>query len=409
MGKTIALLTTLDTKKEEAVYLKDRIEENGNNVLLVDMATLGPLSSIADINRTDIYAEINRTEDSVAGKPKNEIISTLSHGLQALMLRLYKEKKYNAIVAIGGLQNAMLGAAVMTRLPIGLPKMIISSVLSGVRQVGLFVGTKDIILVPTVVDFFGLNPIITSILDNASVMISSAAEHEGTLVKKQTNCIGMTCMGVTEGLSQIAGILKTKGIQTAAFHATGVGGQAMEELAKEGKLTAILDLTMHELVSNEYFRKGPSYGEYTRIEQIADLGIPAIFAPGGLDFIDLYKDDFLSNKKMKPEDRKYNLHNQKIAHIKLNEKEAKDVAKLFAAKVNRWTGDKAVILPLRGMRTDTEKSQPLFDPDIDEVLLNNIKCDLDDCINIVEVDANINDNTFASKVCEELYKIIEIR
>lgn len=409
MGKTIALLTTLDTKKEEAVYLKDKIEKHGNNVLLVDMATLGPVSSMADINRTDIYAEINRAEDSVAGKSKNEIISTLSSGLQALMLRLYKEKKYNAIVAIGGLQNAMLAAAVMTGLPIGFPKMIISSVLSGIRQVGLFVGTKDIILVPTVVDFFGLNPIITSVLDNASAMISSAVEHAGTTVQKQTNCVGMTCMGVTQGLSQIADILKVKGIQTAAFHATGVGGQAMEELAQEGKLMAILDLTVHELVSNEYFREGPSYGEYIRIEQIAHLGIPAIFSPGGLDFIDLYKDDFLSNEIMNSENRNYNLHNQKIAHIKLNKKEAVDVAKLFAAKVNQWTGDKAVILPLRGMRTDTEKNQSLFDPDIDEVLLNTIKCDLDDCINIVEVDANINDNTFASKVCEELCKIIETR
>ena len=407
MENTIALLSTLDTKKEEALYLKAKIEEKGNKVLLVDMASLGPVSDIADINRTSIYKEIDLTESCMVGWPKKEILSALSSGLQALGRRLYKEKAYDAIVAIGGLQNALMAASLMKKLPIGFPKMIVSSVLSGSRQAGIFVGTKDIILVPSVVDFFGINPIVTSVLDNAAAMISCAAKQAGVQLGKKNVCIGLTCMGVTEGLSQIAEILRRKGIQTAAFHATGVGGQAMEELAREGRFKAILDLTVHELVSSEYFRVGPSNGGYIRIEQIGDLGLPAIFAPGGLDFIDLYKEEFFSDEILISGDRKYNMHNDRVVHIKLNEKEAVEVAKIFAFKMNKWVGKKVLILPLGGLRADTGENESLFDVDVDETLLNTIKLHVDHSTRIVEVDANINDEIFSYTVCDEFFKLIE--
>ncbi|MHB8064057.1 MAG: Tm-1-like ATP-binding domain-containing protein, partial [Ruminiclostridium sp.] len=402
MGKTIAIIATLDTKEAEVAFIKKMIERLGCKTFIIDVGARSS-SIIPDIGPKDVAREACRDWKCIYDVPKHEMILGLLEGIALLMPRLYEEGKFSAVLSIGGAQNTTIGVSGMKALPIGVPKLMVSTIASGQRTFEPFVGTKDITLMPSIVDISGINKLTTAILSNAVAAIVGMVQYAGIPLKsEQEFIIGATLMGVTnDGVVQAVRLLEDAGCQVVSFHSTGVGGRAMEEFIAQGTIRAVLDLSLHEITS-EMFGRGFSVGANNRLVAACKTGIPQVVAPGGVDFIDF-------NTYELPADidkRKYMLHNSNIAHIKLFEHEIVRVGEIIVERLNKSNGPVTVLIPLRGFRQNTSPGQALYEPEVDAALIEVLHRGLRRDIKIVDVDSNINDEIFSKRAAAELLEII---
>jgi uncharacterized protein (UPF0261 family) len=403
MEKIIAIIASLDTKEAEVAFIKKMIERLGYKTFIIDVGAHNSNSIVPDIRPKDVAQAANREWKCMYSVPKHEMILGLSEGIAILMPKLYAQGKFDAVLSIGGAQNTTIGVSAMKTLPVGLPKLLVSTVASGQRTFESFVGTKDITLMPSVVDISGINKLTSTILSNAAAAIVGMVEYAGIPLRaEQELIIGATLMGVTnDGVVQAVRLLEKAKLQVISFHSTGVGGRAMEEFIADGTIQAVMDLSLHEITS-EMFGKGFSVGADNRLTAACNAGIPQVIAPGGVDFI-----DFDANEL--PEDigiRKYMYHNSNLVHIKLLKHEIVRVGEIIAARLNKSRGPVTVLIPLRGFRKTTAPGEALYDPEVDAALIEVLHQRLRQDIKIVDVDANINDQTFSQKAAAEMLEII---
>lgn len=401
-SKAILIIATLDTKGPETSYLKDLIETKGHQVLVMDTGILGPPPFQPDLSRDEVAQATGiPIEELIRIKDKGRAIQTMAEGSKKIVQQLYREGKIAGVIGLGGSQGTEIGTSAMRALPLGFPKLMVSTVASGYAQFGTYVGTKDLLMMHSVVDILGLNVFLRTILSNAAGAIMGMVERGAKIEKPEKKQVGMTIYGTTTpGCIVAKTYLESKGFEVVAFHPNGTGGRAMEEMVEEGILNGVLDMTTHELTDElveGLHRAGPN-----RLEAAGRKGIPQVVVPGSIDFIVTGPTSSLPQEYRK---RKYIAHNPNITLVRTSSEEMKTIGKIMAAKLNEANGPRVVMIPLRGFSYPNRKGEALYDEEGNQAFIKTLKRNLKG-VKVIEVDAHINDPEFGNEAAQIMEKLL---
>lgn len=329
---------------------------------------------------------------------RGEAIAAISKGLASVLPDDYGRGVFDRAIVIGGLNGAVLGTAGLQQLPFGVPKLIVTPLASGVRQFSTFVGTADIATMHSVVDLQGVNSFTTEVLNLAAAYITGPS-MKVEAAPRERGSLAITMNGNTTPVGMmIMGELDAQGWDVVAFHSNGVGGSAMERLAAEGRFTAVIDLTTNEIVDRELGGVYP--GPPTRMRVLADSGLPMVFVPGCVDFINQVP-------ALVPQDRKHTRHSPDLDLVRVTAAEAERIGRIFAESVNLHTGPVEVVAPTGGFSPSAAVGGPLHDPAVDLAFLRALTEHLDNRIPLRQVDASINEAPMTRAVLEALHRVIE--
>lgn len=406
--KTIAIISCADTKMAEMAFLKTFIEREGFEALTIDTSARGGYTYHADISAAEVARAGGNSLDFVwRTTSRAEAVAAMEAGAIHVLSKLYAQGRVQGAIGIGGLQNSMIASSALRTLPIGIPKFILSTIACGNRPFDLLVGDKDIATMPSIADIAGINPLTETVLKNAAAAVMGMVRYAGQKLVADRPLIGATMMGATnDGIVGAVKRLEAAGHSVVTFHSTGVGGRCLESLIREKAISASLDLSPHEIISQDVFGAGFSAGAKNRLSAAAETGIPTVVAPGGMDFIDYAATEFLAGIIGEVSKRKYVYHNKDTVHIKLFVDEAVRGAKVMAERLNRHQGALTVILPLQGLRSDTRKGQLLYDPDVDGAIFETLRRSLKKDIKIVELDAHLFDEAFSQVAADEMMALL---
>jgi len=408
MDKIILLIATFDTKESEAIFLKDKIESRGYEVLTMDAGILDSPLVFVDVDRQAVAKRGGMSlEEALATGDKGICISNMVRGAEILCKELYEKGLFHGVVAIGGGQGTDIGCTAMRSLPTGVPKLMVSTVASGRATFGPFVGTKDITMMHSVADMQGLNFLTKRILENAAGAICGMVENISEEVfKPQGTPVALSMLGTTTpGALRCKEALERKGFEVVAFHQNGTGGIAMEDMIRNGDFVGTLDLNLHEI--GDRFAGG-LHGAIRedRLEASGEIGIPQVVAPGSINYQVLGPLDSLS-PEMKA--RKLIVHNSYLTLIRLTPEELVGVGKLVSEKLNRAKGPTEVFIPLRGFSFPDRENMPHWEPEGNQAFIDAIKANLNSNIPVIELDAHINDPEFIDPVAERFLELIKDR
>jgi len=381
----VAVVGTFDSKGEEHRFLKERIEERGIPALTIHVGTKGPSPFPVD---HDLYHQVIQHEGSKLKDRDRAIEAVIARG-RDLVRNLYEGGHICGMISAGGGTGTHIGTSIMSVLPLGVPKVMISTVAS--RDMKPVVGTKDITMIHSVADILGVNSITGKILDRAAGAVSGMVRDpwRSTAEKKR---VALTMFGfITQAAEAVKASLEKMGYEVVAFHANGTGGMAMEELAGEGYFHGILDLATHELADElmqGYCRGiGPK-----RLEPVAGLDIPRLVVPGGLDCAVL---EF--TRAHIPEEltgRNIFFYDFRSA-VRLSLDETRIIANQLIQKLNQDISGVKVLIPLKGWSEADGQGRPLYDPQARDTFIETLRQGLNPRITIEEADLHINDPAFA--------------
>ena len=403
MSKTIAIMATLDTKGEEVKYLKEQIERRGKKAFIIDMGLRGvPAAIPTDVTR-DMLAEASGSTIAVIEKKvRGEAIEIMVKGIAKVIRDLYDRGKFQGILAIGGLDGALLASAGLRALPLGVPKFLLTPIAEGNEKFGTYIGTSDMIMMHSVIDILGINQISRKVFDNAVGALVGMVDMNVVPRLEGKNVIATTMYGnTTPAVMRAKSILEARGFEVVVFHPNGTGGRAMEELIEEGLVNAVLDMTPHEIV-DELFH-GVHAGGPHRLEAAGKMGIPQLVVTGCLDFILLGPIATLEEKYKK---RPMYFFNPAVTMVKMTLEERATVGRVMAEKLNKATVPTQVLIPLKGFCMYCHPGDPLHDPEGDRMLIETMKKHLRPQIPILEVDAHINDPEFADRAAAAMIELI---
>ncbi|HJB18188.1 MAG TPA: Tm-1-like ATP-binding domain-containing protein [Candidatus Bariatricus faecipullorum] len=386
---TVAIIGSCDTKAREVAYMKELLEEWGLKGLVIDVATGPGPSSNYDISREEVSKAAGVDWETMVPKTKGEKIDFMTKAVALMTRKLYNEGKIQGILSAGGLQNTVMATSAMRTLPIGFPKVMATTVACGKKTFDLVVGDKDIVVIPSICDFTGLNMVTRQIMANACACCAGMVKHAGEPLKKGDKpVVGVTLMGITNtGACAAVDELERMGIEALGFHATGVGGAIMEQMAADGLLDGILDFTTHE-ITQEYFKGGFSYGEDAKYRLVKGVQhkVPLVICPGGLDFIDFNVNEF----PPRMDERVWMYHNATTAHIKILPDEAEITADRVIERLDKIDYPVKLLLPTDGMRHNTRKGEELYYKEVDDILLGKLAAVQNPNIQILTVPGNLD-------------------
>ncbi len=403
MAKTIAIIASLDSKEQEVRFVIEQIRRCGHQTLVIDVGVRSEPDLVPDIRREEVIRAAGAPLEVLRDGEKHLRLDAMARGAAVLAEKLYAAGRLDAVFSLGGVQNTMIGTSAMKALPYGVPKLAVSTVASGNRTFDPIVGTKDIVLLPSIADISGLNSLTRMVLANGVAAIAGMVEHAGAPLRTGSDLVvGATMMGATgDGVTGAVKLLEQAGLEVISFHSTGVGGRVMEDLIAQGFIGGVLDLTIHEITS-EYFGGGYSFGATNRLRAAARAGIPQVVAPGGIDFVDFGRNEL-------PDDigtRKYIYHNSGIAHIKVHRHEIVAIAAVVAERLNASRGPVTLVIPTRGFRRAAAPGGPLWDPETDQAFVKVLTERLHSKIRVREVDANLDDPEFSQAAAEAFLELI---
>jgi uncharacterized protein (UPF0261 family) len=326
-------------------------------------------------------------------------------GLRALALKLFREGRLHGVATLGGAEGAVLGAAAMMVLPIGVPKMIVTPIASGHRRFGPLVGTKDIMIVHSVIDILGLNPISTAVFDNVAAALAGMVQHGHPLViDRGQRRVGITMLGqTTKGVMVVRDALVRHGFEAVIFHANGVGGQSMEELAEDGLFEGVIDFTTNELsgeIQQGYHDAGPD-----RLRRIGRLGLPEVVVPGGIDFATHGRADTIApSLRGRPE----YFHNPEFTLVRTSADEMRELGRRFAARLNEATGPVEVMVPTLGLSIPNVPGGLFWDPEADAGFLAELRAHLRADIPLTTHAFHVNAPEFAQLVADRFVSMLAV-
>jgi len=393
----IAVLGTFDSKAEEHVFLKQRIEQRGLSVLTINVGTGAP--SPVQVDR-DLYDSVSADGKGLF-EDRDTAINAMLDEAKVLINLLHREGKICGIISAGGGTGTYICTTIMRQLPLGVPKIMVSTVAS--RNMADIVSTKDITMMHSVADLLGVNSISGNILDKAAGAICGMV-HSQWRPAHQKKRIALPFFGfITTGAEYTRRALETLGYEVIAFHANGTGGMAMEELAAEGYFDGILDLATHELA--DHLMNGYCGGiGPQRYEPVPGRSIPRLVVPGGLDCAVL---EFTrQNVPHQFRDRKIFYYDFRSA-IRLNADETSCLADQLADKLNRNPANIRFLIPTSGWSEADREGGPLYDPAMNSVFSDRLKKILNPRIEIREVNFHINDQAFgliAAEIMDEMVR-----
>ena len=401
MKKQLLIITTLDTKGREAAYVKDCVEHLGSQPILMDIGTLLKAQTNPHITRYELAEAAGYDLDRlIAERDRSAAVRAVQEGGALVAQRLFREGKLNGVFGMGGGTGTAIAAFIMRSLPFGLPRVLVSTVAS--RDIREYIGTKDIVMFHSVADILGSNEFIRHILGQAAHAVCGMMSF-GDTVKKGKPMVGVSAYGINSACALNAEpLLVKRGYEMIAFHANGVGGMAMEEMIEQGMLIGILDLTPHELADEIYGGYCKGIGQ-KRFEMAGEMGVPLLFAPGGLDnavFSPYYPmPDILKGRRTHGHDVRFCVRMDKDEMVKF--------AQIIGEKLNKSQGPVHVLIPKRGWSEIDKPGVELFDPDIDMVFVDRLKTILRPGIPVEEMDAHISETVFAERAVEILDRMIK--
>jgi uncharacterized protein (UPF0261 family) len=400
--KTIMVIGTLDTKGEEVEYLRTRIESRGHQTIVVDVGVLGEPLTRADISREEIAEAGGATIDElIAWRDRRRAVQVMLRGASEIARDLYERGRLAGAVALGGGTGTHIGTGVLRTLPLGVPKLMISTVAS--RDMSEEIGTKDITMMHSVVDMVGLNAVSEMILDNAAGAIVGMVKGDVTLETSRP-LIGVTSFGFcTAGAMHVRSFLEKHGYEMVAFHANGIGGMAMEDLVEQGLLSGVLDFATHEFADHLYEGYCGNIGP-GRLEAAGKVGIPQVVVPGGLDCIVL---EFDSPETIPPKfkGRKIFWYDFRSG-VRTSAEELTILAGTIAGKLNKARGPVRVVIPTKGWSEADGEDGPLYEPETNRVFVTELQGLLRPGIPVQLVDAHINEPAFAQAAVSALHELM---
>ena len=405
MSETIAIIATCDTKGEEALYLKQRIESYNVNGLVIDSGILGkPVFLTPDVSRDEVtaFSGMNIKELVEAGS-RGAAVEKMRDCIHAYVKKLYKENRIQGLIAIGGAEGSVIARAAMDALPLGIPKIAVSTIASGRHLFSDIIGYNDATVMHSVIDILGINSISRKVFNNAVGAIVGMVKVKLEASDKERRSIGISMLGTTTKpiMSVIKPELEKRGYEVLTFHANGTGGDCMDALAREGYFAGVLDFSTNELVANNF--GGLHVAKSGRMEAAIDMEVPTVVAPGAANIIVLSSEEAL---KSKYDDRQKYCHNPNITLINTTKEELKAIANTFAEKMNKAKGKIKFLYPTQGFCSQDKEGLSLWNPEGNPVFLAELKKKLRQEIPVIEIGAHINDDEFAMVAFEQLLEVM---
>jgi uncharacterized protein (UPF0261 family) len=402
MTKTILLVGSLDTKGKEYAFVKDLIEKEGLKTLVVDFGVMGAPAFTPDITRDEVAkAGGGDLAYLASGDHKDEAMQAMADGLAVIVRKLYDEGKLDGILGTGGSGATSIVTASMRTLPVGVPKVMVSTVGGG--DVSAYAGTKDITFIPSIVDVAGINSISRIIYANAAGAIAGMVKVELPAGGAEKPLVTASMFGnTTTAVDHARGILEEKGYEVLVFHATGTGGKTMESLIADGYIVGSLDITTTELadtVCGGVFDAGPE-----RLTAASQAGIPAVIVPGCVDMANFWGVETMPEKYQQRQLYKWNPN---VTLMRTNVPENIKMGEMIATAANASTAPVAIVLPLKGVSMLDSPGGMFWDEEADKACFDAIKKNLKPGIPVIEMDNNINDPEFSGKCAELLLEMLQ--
>lgn len=388
MGKVV-IVATLDTKGREVAYLQARLADLGVQTLVVDSGILGePAGIVPDVTHAQL-AELGGLSlaDLQNSGSRGRAVDTMRRLVTELVRERYRAGEIVGGISVGGV-GAVMGAAAIQELPIGVPKIVVAPTASGRHEFGPYVGTKDVMVVHSVVDILGLNPVLTTVFDNVAAAMAGMLAHGHPLEAPQAGLryVAATMLGnTTVAVGALKDRLAEFGYETVVFHSSGVGGPSMEDLAEAGQFVGVVDYTTNEIT--DPLTGGIHNGGPDRLRRVGALGLPQVVLPGCIDFSVFAPDsipDALRGRVM------YD-HNPEYTLVQTSHDEKARLGQIFAERLNAATAPVRVIMPTGGLSIPSTPDGVFWDPDGDAIFLAQVREHLKPTIVIDVVDLHIND------------------
>ncbi|MBW1774087.1 MAG: Tm-1-like ATP-binding domain-containing protein [Deltaproteobacteria bacterium] len=409
--KNIAVISTLDTKGPEAGFVKSRIEAAGYGVVLLDTGILDsrdPSAPLPDVSADDIAREggEDRAElaaRSVEKETRNRGIRAMCKGSAKILRELHDTGRICGVIGLGGAQGTEICTFAMRALPLGVPKMMVSTVASGQAPFGIYTGTRDLTMMHSVVDILGLNSLTRRILANAAGAVVGMADADTIEEETDRLKVGITIYGqTTPAALAIKPRLEEQGYEVFSFHSNGTGGKAMEELAVEDMLDALFDLSTHE-ITDEIFG-GIHAGDSNRLLAGGLKGVPRLVVPGALDLITLGRPETVPEEYRSQPNVP---HNPNITLVRLNKEQMIRVANVMAERLNQAIAPVIVAIPVGGYSFYNKDGLHFRDPEADQAFVQTLKDNLKPDISVREIDAHVNDPKFIEEILAVFETLLE--
>lgn len=398
---TVVAIGTLDTKGAEYGFLRERLLEHGVDVILVNAGVLGEPTTTPDIPREDVArAAGDEIDRLVAAGDRGAAVEAMSRGAAAVVERLHREGRLDAIVGMGGTGGTALVTHAMQRLPVGVPKLVVSTVASGDTRP--YVGAVDIAMMYSVVDVAGINQISARIIANAAAAVAGMAQATVPGQVEGRPLIGASMFGVTTPcVTKARERLEEHGYEVLVFHQTGTGGQSMEELVRAGFIEGLLDVTTTELCDELVGGVLPAHPK--RLEVAGAMGVPQVVSLGALDMVNFGPAETVPEKFR---DRTLYVHNPTVTLMRTTPVECAELGRRVARKLSAATGPTALFVPLRGVSMIATEGQPFHDAAADDALLAAVRENLGPNVELHELDTDINDPEFALAMADRLIEML---
>jgi uncharacterized protein (UPF0261 family) len=405
----VLLIGTLDTKGAEIAHVRDRLQAAGVAVLVADAGVLAPPAFPPDIPRDEFYAEANTTPDQLRqAADRGRAIAAAADAAAKLAVKLHHQGKLSGVLGLGGSAGTTIATAAMRALPLGVPKLMVSTLASG--DVRPYVGTRDVTMMYSVVDIAGLNRVSRLVLDNAAAAMAGmlmfsreaqpSAEEPGAADRP---LITATMFGVTTPCVEAARkALEAAGYEVLVFHATGSGGRTMEGLIRDGLITGVLDLTTTELadeLAGGVMAAGPD-----RLTAAGLVGVPQVISVGAVDMVNFGPPDTIPERYR---DRKFYQHNPTVTLMRTTPEENDRIGQEIAQKASAARGPTAILLPLRGVSAIDADGKPFWWPEADDALFQSIRNWVAPNVELIELDLHINDPEFAKTATGKLLEMVK--
>lgn len=403
MARTILMVGAFDTKDAEYAFLRERILELGCSVLAVNTGTLGSTTLFpVDVENEEV-ARAGGFEIARYREDRGEAMKMMAAAAPACVLKLHQEGRFDGIIGMGGTGGTSVVSAAMRILAVGVPKVCVSTAAGG--DVSAYVGTKDITLIPSIVDVAGINRISRTILTRAAGAVCGMVTAEIPPGIDERPIVAASMFGnTTECVDRCAKLLDAAGYEVLVFHATGTGGRTMESLVDEGLVDAVLDITTTEwadTVCGGVFDAGPD-----RLSAPGRKGMPHLIAPGCVDMANFGAPETVPSR-YREAGRTFYEWNPSVTLMRTNAEENRTMARAFAERANAAKGPVAVLVPLRGVSILDGEGQPFCDWETDRQMFETLQGDLRSGVEYREIDCNINDPAFADTAVAMLKALIE--
>jgi uncharacterized protein (UPF0261 family) len=408
----VVLMSSLDTRHQEALYARECIERLGCGVVLLDLSMGAYRECGADYTCIDVAREAGVPFETIAKtRGTAENAKTMVLGATRIVRDLARQGTINAIAGLGGASNTSSFSLIMKSLPFGFPKLILSSSAAMPAYAGAYYGFRDIAIFHSCVDLNGLNPFVKDVIGRFAGMIAGVAGLESKEVRAGTQAVALTEFQFVEACTRkVIGMLEAKGVEVIPFHAQGVGDRIMEEMVGDGLFRGVLDLVpagLSEAIFGGNRAAGPD-----RLDKEMASGLPVVFTPCGFDLLSCgpYERRFSDAlwRRMELEKRKLYIQDELRVQARISAEEMEVIGRIFSEKANRTRGKAAVFVPLKGFSALGTEGGVLHDPESDMALVRSLREHLDKAkVELVEMDCAYSDDVFAQAVSNRFLEMLE--